>query len=63
MGVKYATIEVDLREDGDEIKQYLLEKTGQKSVPNIFINKQHVGGNDDLHAAQASGKLQKLLEQ
>ncbi|TPX69224.1 hypothetical protein SpCBS45565_g02552 [Spizellomyces sp. 'palustris'] len=63
LGVKYALFELDERPDGQAIQEYLKEKTGQRTVPNIFINGQHIGGCDDLHAAQDSGKLQKLLDQ
>ena len=34
---------------------------GKKSVPQIFINGQHVGGCDDLFALDAAGKLDGLL--
>lgn len=33
-------------EDGTNYQEMLLEMTGQKSVPNVFINKTHVGGCD-----------------
>lgn len=41
---------------------YLMEKTSQRTVPNIFINKKHLGGCSDLLDAQKSGKLQQLLK-
>ena len=34
---------------------------GRRTVPQIFINGQHVGGSDDLHALDAQGKLDGLL--
>ncbi len=34
---------------------------GVKSVPQIFINDKHIGGCDDLHALEAKGKLDELL--
>lgn len=34
---------------------------GRRTVPQIFINDQHVGGYDDLVAADRSGKLAELL--
>lgn len=49
-------------EHGAEIQDYLHEKTGQRTVPNIFVAQQHVGGSDDLQKAKDSGKLQTLLE-
>jgi glutaredoxin 3 len=34
---------------------------GRRSVPQIFINDQHIGGCDDLYALNTSGKLDPLL--
>ena len=34
---------------------------GRRSVPQIFIGGQHVGGCDDLHALDAAGKLDPML--
>lgn len=34
---------------------------GRRSVPQIFIGGQHVGGSDDLHALDSQGKLDDLL--
>ncbi|KAG0736834.1 hypothetical protein G6F57_011037 [Rhizopus arrhizus] len=55
-------IELDNEEDGAAIQQYLLEKTGQRTVPNIFINQKHVGGSDDLMQAISSGNINQLLK-
>lgn len=38
----------------------LLEMTGQKTVPSIFVNGKHVGGCDDTLKAIANGEFQKL---
>lgn len=35
---------LDESPDGSEIQEYLLEKTNQRTVPNIFINQKHIGG-------------------
>ncbi len=34
---------------------------GRNTVPQIFIDGQHVGGCDDIHALDASGKLNPML--
>lgn len=49
--------------DGDEpARTKMAERTGgKKSVPQIFIGEYHVGGCDDLFAAETSGKLDELL--
>ncbi|EJU02839.1 glutaredoxin [Dacryopinax primogenitus] len=53
--------ELDERDDGSDIQNYLAQKTGQRTVPNIFIKQQHIGGSDDLAALERSGQLAKLL--
>ncbi len=41
----------------------MIEKTGRRTVPQIFIMDYHVGGFDDLSALDRAGKLNELLEQ
>ncbi|KAK7052460.1 glutaredoxin, partial [Favolaschia claudopus] len=59
---KATVFELDEREDGAAIQGYLAEKTGQRTVPNIFVNTKHVGGNDDTQAAFKTGELTKLVK-
>lgn len=49
--------------DGDEpARDQMATKTGgRRSVPQVFINGQHVGGCDDLYALERSGQLDGLL--
>ncbi|CAK7334411.1 unnamed protein product [Dovyalis caffra] len=54
-------VELDLRDDGGEIQDYLLDLVGRHTVPQIFVNGKHIGGSDDLQASVKSGQLQKLL--
>lgn len=62
MNVEYAVHELDkMGDDGPEIQMALFKKTNQKSVPNVFVKQQHMGGNDDTQAAAKEGKLQELL--
>lgn len=53
--------ELNQMDDGPAIQDALLEMTGQKTVPNVFINTEHVGGNDNVQAAKQNGKLQEML--
>jgi glutaredoxin 3 len=39
----------------------MMQKTGRRTVPQIFIGGTHVGGYDDLAALDRSGKLDPLL--
>eukprot|EP00545_Synedropsis_sp_CCMP1620_P015081 CAMPEP_0119003080 /NCGR_PEP_ID=MMETSP1176-20130426/345_1 /TAXON_ID=265551 /ORGANISM="Synedropsis recta cf, Strain CCMP1620" /LENGTH=137 /DNA_ID=CAMNT_0006954643 /DNA_START=67 /DNA_END=480 /DNA_ORIENTATION=+ len=54
-------IELNEVDDGAAIQDALKELSGQRTVPNVFVKGQHVGGNDDTQAAAASGKLQEML--
>jgi glutaredoxin 3 len=39
----------------------MIEKTGRRTVPQIFIGEHHVGGCDDLYALDRAGKLDSML--
>ena len=49
--------------DGDEAARDKMAQraNGRRSVPQIFINDQHIGGCDDIHALDAQGNLDPLL--
>ncbi|NJR64489.1 MAG: glutaredoxin 3 [Leptolyngbyaceae cyanobacterium CRU_2_3] len=51
--------------DGDEVgrKKMAQRANGGRSLPQIFINNQHIGGCDDIHALDAKGSLDSLLQQ
>lgn len=55
-------VELDEVDDGADLQDALEEITGQRTVPNIFIGGKHIGGNSDLQALDASGKLKGLLK-
>jgi len=59
--VKYHVIELDKRDDGNSIQEYLREKTGQRTVPNVFVNQKHIGGSDKTGALFDSGELAKRI--
>lgn len=39
----------------------MIKRSGRKTVPQIFINDQHIGGGQDLDNAEATGKLDQIL--
>lgn len=51
-------IRVDLQ---PELRIAMVELTGRRTVPQIFINDQHIGGFDDLAALDQAGGLNALL--
>ena len=44
-----------------EQRAQMMQKTGRRTVPQIYIGDTHVGGFDDLSALDRAGKLEPLL--
>lgn len=61
VGNNYEVVELDRVAGGSEKQRALLEISGQKTVPNIFINGKHIGGNSDLQTLARSGQLEQKL--
>ncbi len=57
-GFDYSEIRVDT--DPERREEMLKRTGGRRSVPQIFVNGTHVGGFDDLVAADRSGKLAEI---
>lgn len=58
-GVEYEDISVDA---DPALRQEMTAASGRRTVPQIWIGDQHVGGYDDLAALDRAGKLAGLLE-
>ena len=58
-GVEIEKIRVDL---DPEQKTIMMQKTGRRTVPQIYVGETHVGGFDDLYALDQAGKLDPLLK-
>ena len=56
--VEFSEIDV---ESAPEKRAQMQQKSGRRTVPQIFIGDTHVGGSDDLHALEGAGKLDALL--
>jgi len=52
--------EIDVHDD-QEMRAEMEQKSGRRTVPQIFIGKKHIGGCDDLYALESQGKLDALL--
>ncbi|MFZ2302050.1 MAG: glutaredoxin 3 [Gallionella sp.] len=51
-------IRVDLQ---PELRVAMMEKTGRRTVPQIYIGDAHIGGYDELASLDHAGELDKLL--
>jgi glutaredoxin 3 len=58
-GAKIEKIRIDLE---PERRAEMMQKSGRRTVPQIWIGDRHVGGCDDLYALDAEGKLDPLLQ-
>ena len=52
--------EIDI-EAQPERREEMIQRSGRRTVPQIFIGERHIGGCDDLHALDAAGSLDPLL--
>ena len=57
----FAYNEIDVTDQPEQRQQLIEKANGQRTVPQIFINGQHIGGCDDLYALDAKGELDPLL--
>ena len=57
-GVEYTEIDVVAE---PERRAEMMERSGRRTVPQIFIGEKHVGGYDDLKALDSNGELDELL--
>lgn len=63
LNAKYKAVELNQESDGDDIQKALQQMTGQRTVPNIFIGRVHIGGNSDLESVVKNGKDGKKIEE
>jgi len=54
--------EIDLAVHSDRRSEMVARANGRMTVPQIFIGAMHVGGFDELHELDQTGKLDSLLE-
>lgn len=57
-GVEYEVHGVDLRRG---VRQEMQQRSGRHTVPQVFIDGEHIGGFDDLAALDAEDRLDPLL--
>ncbi|KAH6889692.1 thioredoxin-like protein [Thelonectria olida] len=61
IGAEYKALELDNLSDGGALQDAIERLTGQRTVPNTFINQKSIGGNSDLQGLLRSGELKTLL--
>ena len=59
-GVTYEEYAVD--QDPGLFEKMMIRANGRRTVPQIFINNEHIGGFDDLWALEKAGQLDAKLQ-
>ncbi len=59
----FKVIELDQRPDGAAIQDHMMELTGGRTVPRVFIDSKFIGGADDVAAMDAAGTLGAMLRE
>ena len=59
----YHNIDLNREEAGMEMQRALREITGQNTVPNIFINSNHIGGYTQLKQLEDTGELDDIFKE
>ena len=60
LGLEYREIDVTT----DALKELeMVRRSDRHTVPQIFIDAEHLGGSDDLRDAERTGRLRQLIEQ
>ena len=54
--------EINLASDPNKMDEMIKKTNGMRTIPQIFIDGQHIGGNDKLQALENEGKLNSLLD-
>ena len=49
--------------DDAEARAEMIERTGRRTVPQIFIGSRHIGGYEELRSLELSGELDSMLKE
>ena len=58
-GISYK--EIFIGDDTNKMEEMIKKSNGMRTVPQIFVDGQHIGGNDKLQALERNGKLNSIL--
>ena len=58
-GISYK--EIFIGDDTNKMEEMIKKSNGMRTVPQIFIDGQHIGGSDQLHTLEKEGKLNSIL--
>ncbi|XP_019619286.1 PREDICTED: glutaredoxin-2, mitochondrial-like [Branchiostoma belcheri] len=63
IGAKYEVVELSSREDMSDIQDVLMAMTGERTVPQVFINGSCIGGGATTKMLHQEGRLRNLVQE
>mmetsp|Transcript_13123 Transcript_13123/g.24932 ORF Transcript_13123/g.24932 Transcript_13123/m.24932 type:complete len:106 (-) Transcript_13123:615-932(-) len=63
LNAKFDAVDLDKIDSGSQMQKALAEITGQRTVPNIFMKGNSIGGCDDLMKLHSTGVLEQKLKE
>lgn len=57
-GIEYQVRDITIGKNAEE----MVQRTGQRGIPQVFVNRQHIGGYAELLSLDSSGKLDRMLQ-
>jgi glutaredoxin len=61
--VDFQAVDLDEIHEGQEVQDNLMQITGSRTVPQVFISGQYIGGCDETLKLNSSGKLKQMLNE
>lgn len=58
---KYSVFEIDRELHGNEIHKALKEISGRLTIPNVYLNRENLGGDEEVEAMAEDGTLKRKL--
>jgi len=60
--IEFTAVDLDEIHEGAEVQDNLAQLTGSRTVPQVFIQGEYIGGCDETLKLNSSGKLKQMLE-
>ena len=58
---QYGVYEIDRENHGNEVHKALKEMSGRQTIPNVYLNRENLGGDEEVEAMDKNGELAKKL--
>jgi len=59
---QYGVFEIDREHHGNEVHKALKEMSGRQTIPNVYLNRENLGGDQEVEEMAQNGELKKKLE-